>query len=293
MLNLVFVCTGNTCRSPMAQYLFNEKAKKLSLPFEATSAGLAAYAGDEASINAVSVMEEIGIDISGHRARKLCVYDIEQCDYVVCMTKSHSLYLGTVPPKKIIVPPHDISDPYGGDEDVYRKCRDELDEFTTELIEQFTALTETNISQMTQADIEGVSELEKECFSKPWSYDAVKAELENESAHFFIYKKGGQVCGYIGMHIVLDECYIANVAVGKSYRRSGIGQALVQKAISEAQKNNCSFISLEVRKSNSAAITLYEKCGFSAAGERKNFYSEPTENALIMTKYFEKYGEIS
>lgn len=291
MIKLCFVCTGNTCRSPMAQYLFNKKAKTMSLPFKATSAGLTAFSGDEANPNAVAVMCEIGVDISAHRAKRLTSYDADECDLIVCMTKTHALYLESLPKEKIIVPPNDISDPYAGNIDVYRKCRNELDTFTDHLINMLKRKYSGTVSPMAAEDIEPISEIEKECFSKPWSAESIKAELENPTAHFFTFKKDGKVCGYIGMHMVLDECYIANVAVSKNCRRSGIGQALVEKAILEAKENNCSFISLEVRKSNSAAIALYEKNGFSTVGERKNFYSDPTENALIMTKYFEGDGE--
>ena len=88
------------------------------------------------------------------------------------------------------------------------------------------------------------------------------------------------------MHIVLDECYIANVAVKSTHRKKGYGQLLIENALTVAEDNSCAFITLEVRISNSPAISLYEKCGFEKVGERKNFYSCPTENALIMTKYF-------
>ena len=88
------------------------------------------------------------------------------------------------------------------------------------------------------------------------------------------------------MHTVLDECYIANIAVKNKFRRRGIGEAILDSAEKEALSNNCSFISLEVRVSNAPAISLYEKRGYISQGQRKNFYSNPTENALIMTKTF-------
>ena len=90
------------------------------------------------------------------------------------------------------------------------------------------------------------------------------------------------------MHTVLDECYIANVAVRNKFRRLGIGASLLGTAEKAALYKNCSFISLEVRVSNTPAINLYEKHGYISQGQRKNFYSNPTENALIMTKTFSK-----
>lgn len=142
------------------------------------------------------------------------------------------------------------------------------------------------IRQMEKDDIPFIAKLEKECFSSPWSEQGLEAELSNEQAFFFVAVISGEVAAYMGMHIVLDECYIANVAVGNSYRRKGLGEALVKNALRVADENNCQFISLEVRKSNSKAISLYRKCGFEVLGERKDFYTDPKENAVIMTKYF-------
>lgn len=142
------------------------------------------------------------------------------------------------------------------------------------------------IKKMTHEDIPFVALIEKECFSSPWSEEGLSAELSNASAEFYVLISEGEICAYMGMHIVLDECYIANVAVKADCRRKGYGLRLVENALKIAREKSCSFITLEVRVSNKSAISLYEKCGFEALGERKNFYSSPTENALIMTKYF-------
>lgn len=142
------------------------------------------------------------------------------------------------------------------------------------------------ISAMQKQDISAVAQIEKECFSTPWSENALQSELTNEGAVFLVAKVCGETAGYIGMHIVLDECYIANVAVKKAFRNKSIAKTLLSVAEEKAKEQNCSFISLEVRVSNIPAISLYEKAGFISLGERKNFYSEPKENALIMTKNF-------
>ncbi len=142
------------------------------------------------------------------------------------------------------------------------------------------------IRKMTEADIAFVARIEEECFSLPWTQEGLRSELTNEQAHFYVLECDGAVAAYMGMHIVLDECYIANVAVSSASRRKGFGVRLVENAVSVAADNNCVFITLEVRKSNESAISLYGKCGFEILGERKDFYSRPTENALIMTKKF-------
>ena len=141
-----------------------------------------------------------------------------------------------------------------------------------------------NIVPMEEKHISGIALLEKECFSEPWSEEGLSSELTNSQARFFVCEEEGEVLGYMGMHIVLDECYIANVAVYPHHRRRGIGEALVRYCIDTAVKEGCCFITLEVRKSNLGAISLYEKNGFALVGERKDFYSHPKENGLIMTK---------
>lgn len=140
------------------------------------------------------------------------------------------------------------------------------------------------LSPMTKEDIKEIALIEKECFSSPWSEKGIGQELENENAVFFTAKKEGALIGYMGMHTVLDECYIANIAVKGEHRRRGVGRALLLYAVKRAEERGCRFISLEVRKSNSAARELYLSEGFTLCGERRGFYTEPAEDALIMTK---------
>ena len=146
--------------------------------------------------------------------------------------------------------------------------------------------SEFTVRKMEAEDVPFVAEIERECFSSPWTEDGLLTETENPSARFFVLEEEGLIAAYMGMHIVLDECYIANVAVRGSHRKKGYGIRLVENALAVSEKEGCSFITLEVRVSNCAAISLYEKCGFEKIGERKSFYTAPTENALIMTKYF-------
>ena len=140
--------------------------------------------------------------------------------------------------------------------------------------------------RMNQSHISNVAEIERQCFSKPWSENAIAAELENDSADYYVGKLCGEVIGYIGMHCAADECYVANVGVLKKYRRMGVGSALIKYAADTAQQMKMSFISLEVRPSNTEAVRIYERFGFEKVGLRKNFYSEPKEDGLIMTLRF-------
>ncbi len=141
------------------------------------------------------------------------------------------------------------------------------------------------IKKMTSAHIEEIAELEKECFSSPWSEDGLKSELDNNFARFFVALCDGKIVGYIGSHNVLGEVYITNVAVFPEFRRNGVGSALVEYLLDQMKSENAEFVTLEVRKSNLNAVSLYEKCGFEKVGERKKFYGKPTEDAILMTNY--------
>lgn len=142
-------------------------------------------------------------------------------------------------------------------------------------------------------NIPAVAELEKECFVHPWSEQSIRDYFGNPDAHFFVATDKpensadvSEVVGYIGSYIICDEAYITNVAVKKASRQHGIGTALLEKCMDCAENSGATFISLEVRLSNTPAISLYKKAGFESAGVRPSFYRDPTEDALIMTKYF-------
>ncbi len=141
---------------------------------------------------------------------------------------------------------------------------------------------------MAENHVDKIAELERECFSSPWSAEALREELSNSQAHFLCAECSGAVAGYIGVQEIVGEAYITNVAVFSAFRRKGIAQQLLLSAQDGAIARNCDFITLEVRKSNEAAIALYKKNGFDIVGERKNFYTAPSEDALIMTKNFRK-----
>ncbi|HCI60566.1 ribosomal protein S18-alanine N-acetyltransferase [Ruminococcus sp.] len=141
------------------------------------------------------------------------------------------------------------------------------------------------IEKMTSGHLDDVYIIETECFSHPWSKQSLEEELNNETSLFLVAKEENEVIGYIGMSIVIDEGYIFNVAVRENHRNKGVATALINELVTYGKKNNFSFITLEVRESNLPAISLYSKFGFIKAGERKNYYSNPKENAILMTKY--------
>lgn len=144
---------------------------------------------------------------------------------------------------------------------------------------------------MVAADTEGVAAIEKQCFSTPWSQQVLDMELQNKCAVFFVAEENGSLLGHIGMHAVMDEGYIANVAVARNHRRQGVATALLNRLIQSAEEKRLGFLTLEVRESNVPAISFYQKSGFAPVGRRKNFYSNPEEDALLMTRFFGREKE--
>lgn len=139
---------------------------------------------------------------------------------------------------------------------------------------------------MTALHLDEVAQLEKKCFVHPWSRQSLESELANENSFFLTALDDNRVVGYIGMNVVVDEGYIFNVAVDENYRKKGIGSVLIRELVTFGKKNNLCFLTLEVRESNKNARSLYSKFGFIKVGERKDYYKEPVENAVLMTKYF-------
>lgn len=139
-----------------------------------------------------------------------------------------------------------------------------------------------NIEKFKEKHLDGVEKIEKTCFAHPWSREDLKNQIALDTSHFLVATVDGNVAGYMGLQIFGGEGYVTNVAVLPEYRKQGIAESLIR----EQMKNKMSFITLEVRESNLPAISLYTKCGFKNVGIRPNFYSAPTENAIIMTYEF-------
>ena len=143
------------------------------------------------------------------------------------------------------------------------------------------------IVPMNADHLDQVAELERICFSTPWSRNMLAEELENALSAFLVaLDDGDNVVGYAGLQVILDEGSITNVAVRPDCRRQGIAGKLLQVFLDFARGNHLAFLTLEVRASNYDAIALYGSQGFREAGRRKNYYEHPREDAIIMTKEF-------
>ena len=144
-----------------------------------------------------------------------------------------------------------------------------------------------NYVLMNEQHVTQVAELERLCFSAPWSENAIRGELTNPLSLWIVAVDGETVVGYVGSQSVIDEADMMNLAVLPEYRRSGVGCQLVNKLIERLRNNNVSCLTLEVRASNEPAKSLYEGCGFLRVGCRPNYYSSPKEDALIYRKEWE------
>ena len=136
--------------------------------------------------------------------------------------------------------------------------------------------------KLTEKTLDGVAELEKLCFSQPWSKSSLELLTKEGIGVGMVCSKDGKVCAYGGMMCAVDEGQITNIATHPDFRRQGYGKAIVESLIKYAKYNGLDSISLEVRESNQAAISLYTKLGFKIEGKRKDFYRKPTEAALVM-----------
>ena len=146
------------------------------------------------------------------------------------------------------------------------------------------------IVPMTADHLDEVAELERLCFSVPWSRNMLAEELDNAlSAMLVALDDQGRVAGYAGLQVILDEGYITNVAVRPDCRRQGVAGQILQVFLDFAQAQGLAFLTLEVRASNQAAILLYGSRGFRGMGRRKNYYEHPREDAIIMTKEFTRW----
>ena len=143
------------------------------------------------------------------------------------------------------------------------------------------------LEKMNPAHVAQIAELEKICFSDPWSERSIASELDNKLAFWLVATEGDTVAGYIGSQTVMDETDMMNVAVHPDFRRRGIAEALVTGLVEELKNNGSHCLTLEVRASNAPAIALYEKLGFSEIGRRKNYYRNPREDALILRQEWE------
>ena len=137
---------------------------------------------------------------------------------------------------------------------------------------------------MNESHVEQVAQLEKVCFSAPWSENSIRGELLNPLALWLVAVEEERVIGYVGSQSVMGEADMMNVAVDPGCRRSGVGRKLVETLVADLARRQVNSLTLEVRASNGPAKALYEQLGFAQVGRRPNYYRNPKEDALILRK---------
>ena len=292
MRQICFVCTGNTCRSPMAAAVANAFAQRdaeLSRP-TAISAGIYAQEGEGISRLAAEALKERALltpTVLSHLSHTVTEQEARDC-VLVGMTKAHAAMLrerfGHLT-NRIYAFPREITDPYGQGIEAYRACLTEIINGMGQLLENVLSATAEapafEIFPIAEAHLEAVAEIERLCFAEPWSAQALRLLL-GEDACGFVALSHGRVCAYGGMLLAPNEGQITNIAVHPDIRRQGMGAAILSALLEAARARALAEVFLEVRVSNQAAIALYRANGIEAVGERRNFYRHPTENALVM-----------
>lgn len=141
------------------------------------------------------------------------------------------------------------------------------------------------VRQALHSDVEALCVLERECFSSPWTASGFEEFLDNGCSLVLAAEISGEVCGYVGMNLILGEGEITNIAVSAKHRRQGVAAALLDELM---RTDGLERLMLDVRVSNTAARALYEKFGFTVDGIRKGFYTKPREDAVLMSRTITK-----
>ncbi len=141
------------------------------------------------------------------------------------------------------------------------------------------------IRRMREEDLSAVRAIEALSFSNPWSDNTFRGEIQNTSVSFpmvVVRRPGEEVVAYIIYWQIREDVQVNNVAVHPDCRGQGLGEAMMRYTIARSRETGATFMTLEVRQSNTAAVTLYTKMGFEIMGTRKNYYTRPDEDAYVM-----------
>jgi len=277
-MNILFLCTGNTCRSPMAAGLFVMRNPGIAV----SSAGIAAWPGSPATANSIAAAAELGADLTAHRAQLATPEMLELADFIVCLSASHARTIADhVPQEKIRVLGGGIADPYGGDMEIYRACLRQIDQALSSLLPDF--LCEAAIIPTQKTHLPALAVLERQCFTPPASEARLREKHALDHNHMLSAVLGDKTVGFIGVDEIAGEAFVDDLAVSPEHRRRGIASTLIARAEAGAILRGCVKIHLECRESNEAALRLYETRGYRRVGRRKNFYESPKEDAILLT----------
>ena len=144
---------------------------------------------------------------------------------------------------------------------------------------------------MLYSDLNTILQIENELFSHPWSKQMYIQEIENH--HAYLIEDNGVILGFICGWDIYDESHITNLGIRKNYQRRGLASKLLHFFINKKEKEGWETFFLEVRESNTSAVSFYKNHGFLVVGKRKKYYKNPTEDAFIMMKLSDKKNEKS
>ncbi len=150
--------------------------------------------------------------------------------------------------------------------------------------EETHSLTDSFVFRyMKEEDIDQILKIEELSFATPWTRQSFENELNlNQFAVYLVLEKEGQIVGYCGMWLIVDEAHITNIAVLPEFRGQKLGEGILRMIMEVAKKRGAKSMTLEVRVSNTVAQSLYRKLGFMNGGIRKNYYTDNYEDALVM-----------
>lgn len=229
--------------------------------------------------NAAAVMKNAGINIENHKSTLIHKDMLISADLIICMAKEHKDVIESAFGEQKSIAVLNIEDPIGGDILTYTSCRNGIFAAVDALLADFS------VTDFSVEDASAVAAVESECFSQPWSKAAV-LDAAKHGHKFFTAKSHGIFLGYVGVKFIGGEGYIDNLAVTAAARGKGVGTALLTALNKYATNAGADFLTLEVRASNKNAISLYSAFGFKTEGTRKGFYTNPAEDALILTKRY-------